>query len=266
MAARKKKGDDEAGAPAWIVTFSDLMSLLLTFFVLLLSFSTISENEFNEAMMSLQGAFGVLTRNTSVVAVAPRPARQASSELARTARMLRRQLQIVGKEKQVKIEFDAQGGLKITLPDAILFGPGSDELQPEAFPVLQDLGETLAQLPDAFIEVRGHTDASPVGATGRFRDNYDLSYYRAYAVASRLNSLGGVPLDQFEIVALGSSQPIATNDTVTGQIANRRVEIVVRGLVSKDTIESLSDRYQNLDDEASTSAPALSPREFEDLR
>ena len=57
---RSKKGEGEQGAPMWIVTFSDLMSLLLTFFVLLLSFSTISEEKFNQALMSLQGAFGVL--------------------------------------------------------------------------------------------------------------------------------------------------------------------------------------------------------------
>jgi len=266
MSPRKKKGDDEAGAPAWIVTFSDLMSLLLTFFVLLLSFSTISENEFNEAMMSLQGAFGVLDRFTSVVATTPRPARQASHELARTARLLRRQLQVVGKEKQVKIEFDAQGGLKISLPDSILFGPGSAELQAEAFPILRDVGETLAQLPDAFIEVRGHTDASPVGAGAEFRDNYDLSYYRAYSVADRLTTESCVPRHQFLIVAAGPNQPIATNDTATGRIANRRVEIIVRGLVNRETVESLSDRYDDLDADPRSAPPAVSPREYEDLR
>ncbi|MEZ4766111.1 MAG: flagellar motor protein MotB [Calditrichia bacterium] len=68
MAGKKQKKQEEApaGAPLWIVTFSDLMSLLLTFFVLLLSFSSIQEVEFQKALGSLKGALGVLPRNDAI--------------------------------------------------------------------------------------------------------------------------------------------------------------------------------------------------------
>lgn len=264
--SRKKKGNEEEGAPKWIVTFSDLMSLLLTFFVLLLSFSTISEQDFNQAMMSLQGAFGVLSQYDGMITMQPRPQRRQQENTERAARRLRRQLQIEGLEKQVKIEYDAQGGLKIILPDAVLFDSGSAELKPAALPLLQDIGDVLGDLPDTFVEVRGHTDSQPTGAGTRFRDNYDLSYFRAYSVADRLAFSGGVPEEQFEIVAAGANQPVATNTTIEGQQANRRVELYVRGLVDQSRMEGLEGRGS----EGVTGAPAeqipASPRELEELR
>lgn len=239
MAKREKKGGGDEGAPGWIVTFSDLMSLLLTFFVLLLSFSTIQEEDFNEAMMSLQGALGVLPQFSSVVSPMQRSQRRTTTESERAARQLRRMLQVKGLERQVKIEYDAKGGLKISLPNSILFGVGSAVLSADAYPLLEDVAEVLGEMPQTFIEVRGHTDSSPLTTTTQFRDNYDLSYYRSHAVAERLRSGGGIPEEQFEIVACGPSQPIAPNDTEEGRVTNRRVELYVRGLVDRSLVRGL---------------------------
>lgn len=263
---RSKKCDCEPGAPGWIVTFSDMMSLLLTFFILLLSFSTISEEEFNQAMMSLQGAFGVLPKMSGVVSPVPRPSKDARDSRSDAATRLKRRLQVEGLEKQVKVEYDAMGGIKISLPNSVLFDAGSATLRPDAYPVLRAIGEVLAELPDAFFEVRGHTDALPVTSTTRFRDNYDLSYFRAHAVGERLVVDGKVPMEQFEIVSCGPSQPLATNDTEEGRTANRRVEIFVRGLVDKSKIESLRD---GTGDRLGPPAPQdlpISPRELNELR
>jgi len=240
MAGRKKKsGGGDEGAPMWIVTFSDLMSLLLTFFVLLLSFSTVTEDEFNQAMTSLQGALGVLPRFSGVVGNATPRSKGSSDESQSAARQLRRMLQVKGMEKQVKIEYDAFGGLKISLPNAVLFGPGSATLQADAYPLMEDMGEVLGSMPETFIEIRGHTDSSPLITASTFRDNYDLSYFRAYEVGNRLAGAGGIPWEQFELVACGSSQPMASNETESGRVANRRVEIYVRGLVDKERVRSL---------------------------
>ncbi len=263
---RKKKEDHEEGAPAWIVTFSDLMSLLLTFFVLLLSFSTISEQEFNQAMMSLDGAFGLLPRFSGVVSIAPRRPRRPTEDTADAARKLRRQLQIEGLEKQVRIEYDAMGGIKISLPNAVLFGAGDAELRAESAPVLEDIARVLSEMPDTFVEVHGHTDDSPVGAPSRFRDNYDLSYYRADAVARQLVSFGGVPPRQFEVVACGPSQPASTNTTEEGRRSNRRVEIFVRGLVDKNKIDALLGEPEQDEFALPPVELPFSPREFDALR
>lgn len=243
----RRKPEESGGAPAWLVTYGDLMSLLLTFFVLLLSFSTISERDFRRAMMSLQGAFGVLQYQDSAIRPITVTPRQASREMERIARKLRRALQIRGLEDQVRIEFDAAGGFKLSLPDAILFDSASADLKPAAAPILDDVAEILAELPETFLEVRGHTDSRPLTSTARYRDNWDLSYFRADAVARYLNRAGNIPMRQFEVVACGESQPVATNDTEEGRAANRRVEVYVRGVLDRGRIEDLRREFRRFD-------------------
>jgi chemotaxis protein MotB len=262
----RKQGPGEQGAPGWIVTYGDMMSLLLTFFILLLSFSTISEEDFNKAMSSLQGALGVLPKNVSIIDMNMSSPHKRRKELEEAARKLAEQIQILGQEKQVKIEYDATGGIKISLPDAILYDAGSATLRPEAAPVLQDVAEVLAQLPDTFIEVKGHTDGRPLSDSIRFRDNYELSYFRADAVARQLINLGRIPIEQFEIVACGPGQPQASNNTEDGRRANRRVEIFVRGLVDKSKIDPLRERTAVPGGSESPAAAAISPRELTELR
>jgi chemotaxis protein MotB len=260
--ARKKKEECEEGAPKWMVTFSDMVTLLLTFFVLLLSFSTISENEFNEAMLSLKGAFGVLPKFQGVISYIPKRPTPATEEVANKARRLQRQLQVKGLDRQVRVEYDAVGGLKISLPNAMLFDAGSATLRPAAYPLLQDIAGVLGEMPDSFIEIRGHTDNSPTGTASVYRDNFELSYYRADSVARQMIDFGGVPGEQFEIVACGPNQPRATNLTEEGRRANRRVEIYVRGLVDKSKIESLAEGVE----ERGEAPPPITPQGYDALR
>lgn len=242
MAEKKKCPPCEEGAPAWIVTFSDLMSLLMTFFVLLLSFSTISEEDFKDAMLSLRDAFGVFEGQPSIMNLSAQNRRRETSAAAKLARQMRQKMLVEGIAKQVKIEYDAVGGLKLSLPGGVLFASGEAALKPEAYALLQTVAEGLEELPDAFIEVRGHTDAAPVSEASGFRDNFELSYYRADAVARYLYTTGGLEARQFEITALGPYHAKATNDTAEGREANRRVEIFVRGLVPRSIIEPIFER------------------------
>ncbi|HNR32639.1 MAG TPA: flagellar motor protein MotB [Candidatus Hydrogenedentes bacterium] len=229
--------------PGWVVTYGDMMSLLLTFFVLLLSFSTVSEEDFKEAMMSLQGALGVLQANKFVVNPVPQPTRRSEGETERLARELRRRLQVTGRAEMVQIDYDATGGIRLTLPDAVLFDPASADLKPAAAPILQEIATLLADLPAAFIEVRGHTDSSPLISSPRYRDNHELSYWRADAVARRLAAQGGAPMSQIEVVACGDGQPVAPNDTEAGRGANRRVDIHIRGIVERDRERLIGERF-----------------------
>lgn len=248
---KQKKGSDEApGAPGWMVTYGDMMSLLLCFFVLLLSFSSISERKYSRAIQSLKGALGVLPRNTSVIEPLPvqqlHPRRPRAIE--RAARMIRERLLINNKAKDVKVEFDEEGGLKINLPSEILFDTAQAELKSAALSVLDDIAVVLKDLPNAEIEICGHTDSRPLTGGGRFEDNYHLSYARAKSVTDFLHENSGIPMKVFEIVACGPSQPIATNETEEGMQANRRVEIYVRGEFSEETTEELRRAIDALDD------------------
>lgn len=268
MAGRKKKSEGGGGAPEWLVTYGDLMSLLLTFFVLLLSFSTISEEDFNQAMMSLQGAFSFLPRFSGVVSNIPRLRQQQQESVHNVARRLRRRIQVLGLEREVKIDYDARGGLKISFPDSILFEPGSAELKSDVLPLLDDVSAILNEMPDTFVEVRGHTDNTPPLAGSPYRDNFDLSYARADAVGRWMIGRNGIASERFELVACGAGQPVAPNDTEEGRKANRRVDIYVRGLVDKAKIETEEVQRKRLRETGTTEAPLLpiSPRELEDLR
>lgn len=233
-----------------MVTFGDLMSLLLTFFVLLLSFSVMEESKITQAINSIQGALGVLDKNTSVFEFkqvsTTNKASQRSEAVKRLARRLRRRMQVLGKAGDVSIEFNKKGGLKISLPSEMLFDSAKADLKPDSAPVLQDIATILAEVPDKFVEVRGHTDNRPLSNSGRFRHNHDLSYERALNVMTFLTGSAGMRSDDFEVVALGDSQPIASNDTEEGRKANRRVEIQIRGDFSDETLKDVRENMNLL--------------------
>ena len=254
------------GAPAWLATFADLMSLLLTFFVLLLSFSTISDDKFNQALLSLEGGFRPFPRASGFVAPVPRPPKKDSQEAEQAARKIRRLLQVRGLERKVKVEFDALGGIKLNLPASLLFEPGEAALRPDALPLIREIADVLAELPESFFEVQGHTDARPLANALRFRDNYDLSYERAHSVTEQMVVTGGLSVNQFEIHAMGASQPLATNDTEEGRAANRRVEIYVRGLLDKNKLNRLLQGLESGQPPAERRDLPITPLELDELR
>lgn len=247
--AKQKKCECEAGAPMWMVTFGDLMSLLLTFFILLLSFATMDKpREYQEAIISIKGAFGIMPRELTAVQINPMPVRmrRPNKKVEDVARRIQRSLQVVGMQKDIEMKYDDAGGLKITLPGQILFATGETQLQPSAYPLLSNIGALLAELPETSFEVHGHSDSSPVASDGPFRDNHDLSYARADSVARFLDRNTGLTIGQFAITGRGSGHPVATNTTPEGRSANRRVEIYVRGIMGNVQVKQLQDRIREL--------------------
>lgn len=233
---RKKREEKQGGAPEWMVTYGDMMGLLLCFFVLLLSFSTISEKEFKTAMVSLQGALGVFKHNQAIVPIdlMSRSGEKGRQRIKSLAVKLKEQLQVAGKASDIKVELNEQGELKISFPEGVLFDTARAELRNDAYPVLTKVGGLIRELPDALYEVRGHTDNRPLKTTTQYRDNHELSYFRADAVARFLSRTSEIALDSFETVACGAGQPVATNDTEEGLQANRRVELYVRASLTDE--------------------------------
>ena len=247
--AKNKKDGCEKGAPLWVVTYGDLMSLLLTFFILLLSFATMDKpREVQEAMISIKGAFGVLPRELTTVRINPIPVRmrRPNKKVEDLGRRVQRALQVAGLQQDIKLTYDAAGGLKITLPGQMLYRRGETRIRPEAFALLENIGAMLSDLPETFFEIRGHTDNTALSSDVLYRDNHDLSGKRADAVARFMNRNAGIPLDRFEIIACGSGQPIATNTTEEGRSANRRVDIYVRGLMDSQQVVELKGLVDEL--------------------
>ncbi len=223
----EKKPKCEAGAPKWMTTFSDLMSLLMCFFVLLLSFSEMDVARFKEVAGSLRDAFGV--QREEVVFQIPKGIDVVSTEFPAkfTVEELLERIKAAVKLELIKGEIQIES-LKdrviLRFKDDLLFPKGSAELTPRAKQVLLKVGEVL-ELFDGEILVAGHTDNTPI--RGRYRSNWELSAARAVSVVEFLLEHKFVFPRQIAAVGYGPSRPLYPNDTEAHRAANRRVEIIL---------------------------------------
>lgn len=231
-------GDEEEveeGAPAWMATFADMMSLLLTFFVLLLSFANMDVVEFRTMMGSVREAFGVQfespgdfqTRSDTPVSVAPGGSPTDPSVLPQAptlalAARVRERLRQQGLEQVVDVEVTDRG-VALRVRDAVLFDVGSDHLKDESLPILTRIAELSTEFTQE-LAIEGHTDDRPIH-TSRFPSNWELSAARATAVLRYLQTTGLHP-EAMSIAGYAETRPIADNQTDDGRSQNRRVEFV----------------------------------------
>ncbi len=223
----------EEGAPGWVVTFGDMMSLLLTFFILLLSFATMDKIKYKVLSGSIQTAFGV----QEVTPTFTRP--QASKVIAKEFSMeFNSQNMLDGMKKieeresvrtpsgRVDIEvFEDYRGIVLSVGESHMFEAGRADLRPAIWPFLDDV-LNLAVTNKAQIQVEAHTDSSPI-KTAKFPSNDHLSADRAVSVIRYFRGVReDIPGHRFEAVAAGKSRPRFPNMTDAGRKKNRRVELI----------------------------------------
>jgi len=227
MAGRRRRQEEGAGggAPGWMVTYGDMMSLLLTFFVLLISFSTVHKDEFERAIASLKGALGVLPLEMSLIDFRQQIPRQQAQRFEDVAAKIAEYIRVQGRGEDIDVKRTKEG-LKLTMQNPVLFDTGEESLKPAAIPILQDIAGLLSELQDSFISVEGHTDNVPI-RTERFPSNLELSAARAISVARFLIDRGGIDYKDVSVRGYGENMPIAPNDSVENRQSNRRVEINV---------------------------------------
>jgi chemotaxis protein MotB len=245
--ARKKKAECtqivEEGAPDWVVTFGDLMSLLLCFFVLMLSFSEMDRQKYKLMSGSMAQAFGV-QRKTRVMEVPKGQkiiakdfdqdviATRMREELIREIRSeVEKYLSDVGNLVRVDQEGDR---VIIRLMGETTFDSGQAVIRAEMAPLLRSIGEMLKDTKGEVI-VAGHTDNVPVSG-GPYGSNRVLSMARAASVAEFLIREAGVPPARIATMGYGEYRPLESNDTAEGRRKNRRVEITL----SSTSFESLA--------------------------
>lgn len=251
--------DPPQSAPDWIVTFSDMISLLVTFFVMLMSFSTMEENE----AAVIVGAFGTNTggilegsANSAPSAppkerlVATHPLRGAVRPHSRPPEELAENMDEMGQkaaEGDAEIDFSAVAdGLLIRFDESCAFAPGSATINAPLERALRELGEVLSHY-SHLIVVEGHTD-DHVAPTPSFPDESALSSARAIAAAKLLLSGHDLTRDMVQVTAFGSSRPLASNDTAKDRARNRRVEVRVLAL-SKERSAALEAEFRARDEQ-----------------
>lgn len=265
--AKRKPDEPPKGAPAWQSTFADLMNLLLCFFVMLFSMSTIDAQKFELIAASFNQTFsffdsgataigeGVLTgmgisqlteldnyinstgRDNegdtipkdleSAVEMMEEAKIQESEEMASE---IEEAMQEKNLDKEIDIEFTAQY-VQLTLNGALLFDSGSVEIKEEALPLMNQLGLILQRFGTGNIEIEGHTDNVPMSGS-KYSNNDELSSGRALAVFYYLEQNTDLDVSRIKHSGRGEYVPIADNSTAEGRAKNRRVEIKIYNSLS----------------------------------
>ena len=258
--AKKKQEEAPKGSPAWMATFSDLMNLLLCFFVLLFSMSSIDAAKYEQVVASFNQTFSVLNGGATAIGdgilisngvsqlnelddyinstgkmdegqivdddLANVQEKMEEAKMEESEQMAEKIQEAVDEKElggEIDIDFTSQY-VQLTLKGALLFDSGRAVLKDEAKQVLNKIGDILLGYSDNLIEVIGHTDNVPI-STSQFRDNMDLSYYRARAVMDYLIDQKNIPRGSIQTSGRGEDCPIASNETAEGRALNRRVEI-----------------------------------------
>jgi len=246
--AKKKCPDCEECLPAWLAAFGDLMSLLLCFFVLLLSMSSMDAKKVSEAIGSLSGAMSVLEGGTQTE-ISPQRMQEATpmeaqSETTETVNRVKQAADDANEmmEKMqgpnITVE-EAEEGFVIKLPASLLFKAGSATIEDQdALLFLKRIALITEELPkDLELSVQGYTDNSKPGTNSPFKDNWELSSARAISVLHEL-VLDGVDPSRMHACGYAQYKPIATNVTQIGREKNRRVELRFFGKKNKDSIKA----------------------------
>lgn len=230
----------EEGAPAWMATFADLMSLLLTFFVLLLSFASVDVMKFEGMIGSMKEAFGVKTRDpgehigfTDTLLTLFDKEHVSDDVMIKREEALRGELRRIANVHQVAGSVDiltGKGGITMRIDGDLLFLPGQDAVSPPAFALLDEVAAAVRQLPYD-ISVEGHTDSSAPGKS--HRSNLLLGAKRATSAALYLIDAGDIASRRVSVVSYGDVRPIRANDSAANRAKNRRVEFTFHRIDSQ---------------------------------
>lgn len=211
----------KSGNGNWLVTYSDLVTLLLVFFVLLYVLTPgIDVATFNDFISHFQASTSVVFENDEA-------ARQADSNALREEwKEINEFLEDEDLTSEVDIEMTDEG-VKVTLRDSLTFNSGSAMLLPRAKIVLREIASVLKEDVRG-VRVQGHTDNVPIASTSGYRSNWHLGAARAVSVVLFINENSRLLPGRFEASSFGEYRPVATNENSGGRRQNRRVEIYVQ--------------------------------------
>jgi chemotaxis protein MotB len=229
---RPRKTESPTATGIWLTTFNDMMTLLMVFFVLLFSMSTVDMKRFKHFQGELQSALGMLEagQKTKVGVVDPEPPMTKRSEESDGAALPPKVAAEVLALRQLSERLGLPGTwtprrIQITLDDALLFGSAQTRFSPKALPVLREVAAALKKIAGDIL-VEGHTDNRPM-VSDRYPSNWELSTARAAQVVKFLATPGRIAPQRLAAVGYADSKPVSGNDTPEGRAINRRVEIVL---------------------------------------
>lgn len=249
---RRRAHEAHENLERWLITYADLITLLMIFFVVMYALSKLDQTKYAVFAQALQAEFrnadAILEAPsssaflpTSPVDEAPTPRTgegpdsvppetkhrllQRERELQQMQAELEKTIRDHGLEGRVSVA-NVPRGIVLRLNDLVLFELGKADLRPEAHALLDELAQLFAQIRGT-ISVEGHTDNIPIGSHSPFRDNWELSTARALSVVRYFTEVKRLDPRKFVAVGYGEYRPLVPNTSDQNRQKNRRVEIVI---------------------------------------
>ena len=222
------------GAPTWMVTFADLMSLLMAFFALLYAMSSIDPFKFEQVATSLQSVFGEERSSilefdgTTLIELNPDAIvendQQENEKFKEMVEVVEREFE---REQNVQIDIDPDAqSVTLTFQGEALFPSGTAQLMPEFRRQLLNLS-FLREYETLDLLVQGHTDRVPLSRGLQYRTNWDLSASRAASVGEFLLEQGFIKPESLRVEGRADSMPISTDGDFANYSLDRRVEVII---------------------------------------
>jgi len=242
MAKKEKKGPETPSAPSYMLTYGDMMTLLLCFFVLLFSMSSIDVSKFSKVIGAFEGSTSFFIAGPDFVGEAPAGKKNENeSEKQKKQKQQQKNQNHKSVEEQLKqvsagmnngqARFDIiknKKGTILRLNNTMLFDTGKAILKKSALPILSKIGKVLKNTNKNII-VEGHTDNVPIGPSLKkyYPTNWELSTARATNVLRYFVEVENMDPKRFSASGYGEFKPIADNNTEEGRMKNRRVDILI---------------------------------------
>ncbi|MEW6014980.1 MAG: OmpA family protein [Candidatus Zixiibacteriota bacterium] len=239
---RRRKHDDHENLERWLLTYADLITLLLAFFIVMYSMSKVDAKRFGKMQEALAGVLkggSIAIKKGNEVGAMPGQGVLEIGHLKSLGQKIEESVLKSGNEKMISTEM-TERGLVIHIMESALFREGSAELEPRAKQTLDLVAKDIGTIPN-HIRIEGHTDNKPIN-TVRFPSNWELSSARATEVVRYLVETHGVQSDRISALGYGEFRPMVSNETDEGRSKNRRVDIVVLTMEMSAT-EPTSDLY-----------------------
>lgn len=226
---KKKEHHEEHVDEAWLLPYSDMLTLLLALFIVMFAMGQTDTVKFKEMSQQFNiifaGGSGVMQQDgNSVISMEVSPGQAEDDKMAEVKKMLEEEITREGFSDKVKVDLNSEG-LEISIQDAVLFNTAEAEVRNNLSPLLVQISNLLEGL-DNKVKVVGHTDNVPI-KNDKFRSNWELSSMRAINVMNFMVAAGEISADKVSIQAYGEYAPKFDNTTEAGRAKNRRVEIIV---------------------------------------
>ena len=228
-----------AGGLSWLTTFNDMITLLMGFFVLLFTMSSLDVKRFKTFQNALQSAMGVMYEGRHAPLGTLSNASSSDTQIKNENETMAREqqsLSALSETRGLEAEYTPRG-IQLTLNDQLLFSSGDAALTIEGKSLLGRVAAIIRPF-NRNIRVEGHTDNIPI-ATVRYPSNWELSTERAIGVVKYLIDPGGILPNRLSAAGYGDSKPRVPNDTAANRSKNRRVEIILGpAILESDAVQS----------------------------